>query len=234
MTVNSQENHKDTSLSRESVSKIVQKIIDKDIAIQDALYRGYGNLSAMARIIKPRVENNLNKRVNLQSVITAVKRTRKSDSMFYNQIRKVIASSIIKVRTDIVKLSIKKTNQSLLKVRTLMADFQENFLQISESATAITLIFDYQLFKEIYSLFDKNEIFEKRTNLSAIIISSSEDIITVPGCLAVFFNQIAKRRINIDATTSCFTDTIIIVKMEDITSTFSILNDLISDSRNYI
>ncbi len=219
-------------LSRsESVSKAVKTIIENDIALQDAIRREYGNLSAIARMIKPKVEENLQRTVNLQSVITAVKRTRKSYCRFFEDVRIVIANSVINVRTDVAKLSIEKTRRSLLTTRKLLADYQEEFLQVSESISAITLIFDQKLFHEIYSLFKKEDILDEKTNLAAIIMRSPLEITETPGCIATFYNQIFRRRINIYDTTSCFTDTIMIVKMEDVGSAFSVLTDLISEAR---
>ena len=42
-----------------SIARTVQNIIDNDLSLQDALQRGYGNYSAIARIIKPNVEKVL-------------------------------------------------------------------------------------------------------------------------------------------------------------------------------
>ena len=220
-----------TSSIPESVSKIVKTIIENDVALQDALRRKYGNLSAIARMIKPKVEMNMHRKVNLQSVITAVKRTRGSYSRFFKDVRSVIANSVINVRTDVAKLSIEKTRKSLSTTKKLLADYQEEFLQVSESITAITLIFDQKLFPEISSLFQREDVLEKKTDLAAIIMRSPIEITETPGCIATFYNQIARRRINIYDTTSCFTDTIMIVKMEDVSAAFSVLTDLISEAR---
>ncbi|MEM3538755.1 MAG: hypothetical protein QW193_02335 [Nitrososphaerales archaeon] len=215
----------------ESISKIVNKIIENDIAFQDALRRGYGNFSAIARIIKPKVEEMLQRDVKLQSIITAVKRAKKSHERFFENVKGIIAKSVINVRTDVVKLSIEKTRKSLLTIRNLLAEYQEEFLQVSESISAITIVFDQKLFHEIRSLFKKEDILEEKTNLAAIIVRSPKEISDTPGCIATFYNQLSRRMINIDDTTSCFTDTIMIVKMEDVGAAFLTLTELISEAR---
>jgi len=65
-------------------------------------------------------------------------------------------------------------------------------------------------------------------------VQSPEEIIKTPGCALVFYNQLARRRINIEDTVSCYTDTIIIVKMEDVARAFNALTDLIAESRKQI
>jgi len=205
--------------------------MEGDVALQDALGRGYGNFSAIGRVIKPRVESIMQRSVNLQSIITAVKRAKKLQGRFFENMRGVIAKSMINVRTDVAKLSIEKTRRSLITIRKLLADYQEEFLQVSESISAITLIFDQKLFAEIRSLFRTDDVLEERTNLSAIIVRSPREIVETPGCISNFYNQVSRRQVNIEDTTSCFTDTIIVVRMEDVGTAFSALTELISEAR---
>jgi aspartokinase len=219
------------AIGERSISKVVSKIIESDVALQDALRRGYGNFSAIARIIKPKVEEMMQRDVKLQSIITAVKRAKGSYGRFFDNVKEVIAKSIINVRTDVVKLSIEKTRRSLATIRNLLAEYQEEFLQVSESISAITIVFDQKLFNEIRSIFKKEDILEEKTNLAAIIVRSPKEIAETPGCIATFYNQLSRRQINIDDTTSCFTDTIMVVKMEDVGAAFSALTELISEAR---
>lgn len=220
-----------SAIMGESISKVVNKIIENDIALQDSIRRGYGNFSAIARFIKPRVEEIVERKVKLESIITAVKRFKGFRSQFFGNIRGIIAKSTINVRTDVVKLSIEKTRRNLLAMRNLLAEYQEEFLQVSESISAITLVFDQKLFHGIRSLFRKEDVLEEKTNLAAIIVRSPKEIAETPGCIATFYSQLSRRQINIDDTTSCFTDTIIVVKMEDVGTAFSTLTELISEVR---
>ena len=59
-----------------SIAKTVQNLIDDDLSLQDALQRDYGNYSAIARMLLPRVKEATDKDVNLESVITSVKRAK--------------------------------------------------------------------------------------------------------------------------------------------------------------
>ena len=61
-----------------SISKTVQHLVEHDLAIQNALERNYGNYSAIARLLKPKVERINGKKVTTQALITAVKRARTS------------------------------------------------------------------------------------------------------------------------------------------------------------
>ncbi|HEY4699707.1 MAG TPA: hypothetical protein VIH27_04975, partial [Nitrososphaerales archaeon] len=117
---------------KQSISRAVKEVIDGDISIQDSLQRGYGNVSAIARLIAPKVESSLGRAVNIESLITTVKRIRGDYNPPSTQISRIVSESIVNVRTDVSKISIEKTKRSLETVRRLLATYQEEFLQVSE------------------------------------------------------------------------------------------------------
>lgn len=216
---------------RQSIARAVKEVIEGDVSIQDALQRRYGNVSAIARIISPKVESSVGHRVNIESLITSIKRVRGEYKPPSTQISQVIAESVVNVRTDVAKISLEKTKRSLEAVRRLLATYQEEFLQISESISAITLIFDQKLLEEVTEPFKEGDILEKEMDLAAIIIQSPENIVKTPGCAIAFYNQVSRRHVNIEDTVSCYTDTIMVVRMADVGRAFTALTDLISDAR---
>jgi len=217
-------------LSESSLSRIVQYLIENDPPIQDALARGYGNYSAIARILKPKVEEIRGKKVSITGLITAVKRAR----VFYTpktEYQKILAGSRISLRTDVAKISIEKTRRTLEKARLISADFPEAFFQVLEGATTLTLITDEAIFDEVRAIFKEEEILGEKRNLAALIVQSPREIVDTPGCIVAFYNPISRAHINIEETASCFTETVIVLRMEDAAKAFSILADLISQTR---
>jgi hypothetical protein len=215
-----------------SISKTVQNLIDGDLSLQDALQRDYGNYSAIARMLKPKVEEILGRRVKLESLITSVKRAKKTSyKPLRGRIAKVVAGSVINIRTDVAKISVEKTKRNLEKIRKTLADFPGEFFQVVEGMSAITLVFDQKLFDEICSMFRERDVLDKRQNLATIIIRSPDEIIGTPGCVLAFYNTVSRRHINIEETMSCSTDTIIVLAMEDVSKAFAALTDLIAEAR---
>jgi aspartokinase len=76
-----------------------------------------------------------------------------------------------------------------------------------------------------------DDLLEVESNLAAIIVQSPEEIIKTPGCALIFFNQLARRHVNIEDTISCYTDTIMLVNMNDVAKAFNALTELITESR---
>lgn len=215
----------------DSISRTVQALIDNDLSLQDALQRNYGNYSAIARMLKPKVKEILGQDVKLESIITSVKRAKADCKLLRGKITAVVARSVIHIRTDVAKLSIDKTRENLEKVRKTLADFQGEFFQVIEGMSAVTLIFDQVMFDKICAMFREKDILDKKQNLATIIIRSPDEIIDTAGCVMAFYNTVSRRHINIEETMSCFTDTIITLNMEDVSKAFQAISDLISEAR---
>jgi len=214
-----------------SISKTVQNLIDEDLSLQDALQRDYANYSAIARMLMSKIKETAGNEVNIESVITAVKRSKVNYTILQGKITKVVAGSGLNIRTDMAKVSVEKTKENLEKVRKMLATFSADFLQVLEGNSVITLISDLNSFNKISSIFAKKDVIDQKKSLATIIIRSPDEITSTPGCVQAFYNAVSRRHINIEETMSCYTETIIVLAMEDVSKAFTALTDLISEAR---
>ena len=214
-----------------SISKTVQNLIDEDLSLQDALQRDYANHSAIARILMPKIQETIDTEVNMESVITSVKRAKTNYNILEGKITQVVAGSDLNIRTDMAKVSVEKTKETLENIRKTLASFQGEFLQVIEGNTIITLISDVNSFNKIVTTFSKNQIIDQKQNLATIIIRSPDEITYTSGCVQAFYNALSRRHINIEETMSCYTETIIVLAMENVSKAFAALTDLITQAR---
>ena len=214
-----------------SISKTVQSLIDEDLSLQDALQRNYGNYSAIARMLMPKIKETVNSDVNLESVITSVKRAKANYTILQGKITRVVAGSDLNIRTDMAKVSVEKTKENLEKIRKTLATFEGDFLQVIEGNSVITLISDLNSFNKISSIFTKKDVIDQKQNLATVIIRSPDEITFTPGCVQAFYNAVSRRHINIEETMSCYTETIIVLAMENVSKAFAALTDLITEAR---
>ena len=214
-----------------SISKTVQNLIDEDLSLQDALQRDYGNYSAIARMLMPKIKETVNSDVNLESVITSVKRAKANYRILQGKITRVVAGSGLNIRTDMAKVSVEKTKKNLEKIRKTLAMFSGEFLQVIEGNSVVTLISDLNSFNKISSIFAKKDVIDQKQNLSTVIIRSPNEITSTPGCVQAFYNAVSRRHINIEETMSCYTETIIVLAMQDVSKAFAALTDLITQAR---
>ena len=214
-----------------SISKTVQNLIDEDLSLQDALQRDYANYSAIARMLMPKVKEAVNSDVNLESVITSVKRAKANYTILQGKITRVVAGSVLTIRTDMAKVSVDKTKKTLEKIRKSLATFSGEFLQVIEGNSVVTLISDLYSFHKINGIFDKTDVIDQKQSLATVIIRSPDDITSTPGCVQAFYNAVSRRHINIEETMSCYTETIIVLAMEDVSKAFTALTELITEAR---
>lgn len=215
-----------------SVANAVREEVDSDFAVQDAIARDYANLSALARMLIPRVAAKTGRKaidINEQSVVTALKRLRHSYAPSSPQAAKVISESIVNVRTHVSRLSVEKTKRILQTVSSLLSTYEEDFIQVSESLASITLIFDQRLHRKVRKALAGAEILEEGEECAAITVHSPDEILTTPGCISAFYNQLSRRHVNVEDTVSCYTDTILVVKMKDAGKAFEALTELIDE-----
>ena len=217
--------------NQKSITEAVRETISSDLSFQDSLQRDYCNISALARIVKPQIDLTLGRDTSIESIITALKRSKHDYNVQQKPIASILAASTITVNTDVAKVSAKKSKKTIEKVAKAMIQSTGNFISISESIMSITLVFDDLLLQDVKGMFAYDDILEIENNLAAIIVHSPEEIIKTPGCAIAFYNQLARRHINIEDTVSCYTDTIVLVKMEQVGKAFNALTDLISNSR---
>ena len=221
------------SVNTKSISYAVREIINNDVSFQDSLQYAYCNISALARIIKPQIDQIFARNINIESIVTALKRSRKVYNFQEHSIASILANSSISVKTDVAKVSANKSKKTIEKVAKALTQNVDNFVSVSESILSITLVFDDVLIYDVKRMFTPYDILEIEDDLAAIIVHSPEEIIKTPGCAITLYNQLARRHINIEDTVSCYTDTIVLVKMADVAKAFNALTDLISNSRKF-
>jgi aspartokinase len=217
-----------------SVAKAVKAEVDSDFSVQDAMARDYANLSALSRMLAPKVAARMGQKVKDISevgIVTALKRLRESYSPTTPRVAKVIAESVVNVRTNVSRLSVEKTRRSLQVVSGLLSAYQEDFIQVSESLSSITLIFDQNLHKRVKKALVAAEVLEEGQDGAAITVHSPEEIISTPGCVSSFYDQLSRRHVNIEDTVSCYTDTILVVGMKDAGRAFEALTELVGEER---
>jgi len=208
--------------------------VDSDFAIQDASSRDYANLSALSRLLAPKIARRMELRpkdVRVVGVTSALKRLRDAYSVESPSATKVIAGSIVNVRTHVSRLSVEKTKRTLQTVSALLGTHHEDFIQVSESLSSITLIFDQRLHRMVRRTLGSAEVLEEGEECAAITVQSPQEIIKTPGCVSSFYDQLSRKRVNVEDTVSCFTDTIMVVSMKDAGRAFEALTELIAEEQ---
>lgn len=218
----------------QSVSKTVKEIILNDIFLQASIRGQYCNYSAIARRIKPLVDKKIGYDSDIQSIVTALKRLKLSLTFSPKNVKMVLADSNLSVRTGVAKITVEKTRTTTIKFSELIRKYINSIIHVSIGSTAITIIMDEMYTEEALEIFERSTVLENKRNLAAIIVTSTPEITDVPGCAISIYERLFSAGINIEDTTSSYTDTIIILKNEDVGKAFETLNELINETKREI
>ena len=209
----------------------MRQVVDLDNTLQDSLARGYANLSALARSLRPTVENTLGRKVDVDTIITALKRMKGRYTSNPKAVADVLAKSIITVRTDISKLSLRRTVSAKMLTRTVMSQYKRRLLQVLEGVSVIVIIHERAIHERVKQLFPRQYVVAEKPDLAALFIKSPIEITTTPGCVTAILQQLSRRGINVEEILSCHTDTILVVAIEDGGRAFDVISQLINSCR---
>lgn len=205
--------------------------MNSDSLMQEALARGIVNMSAAARLLKPAVVSSLGRSVSEEAIVTSLKRIKGAYNRGALGYLRVLAKSSVEVRTDLALVSVELDPEVSAKIRDVAFKNYDAFVQISSSPNAYSLVFERSLFGYLKGRFEEEQVMEAKTELAALIIHSPEEIMETPGCIAAIYNRVGRGGINVVDTVSNYTDTILVVKMDDVVKAFTAVTDLISEAR---
>lgn len=207
-----------------SITKLTEDYILEHPSIKDCLKNGLINYSSLSRQIAS--ELNLNLKNNFDAILIACRRLKRKlskEDIFEEKILQILKKSKIEIKNKIIAVVLEKDIYfgNLLNLEKEIKKSKEIF-RIIEGMSAITII-TTEDFSELIKKYFKNKIMLENKNLAEITIKSPKEIETTPGTYAYICSLFGENNINIVETLSCFTDTIFLVKEEDVGKVMGLL-----------
>ena len=206
-----------------SITKLTESYIMEHPSVKDCLKNGLINYSSLSRQIA--AELSLNKK-NFDAVLIACRRFKrklKKEESQENKILKILKDSKIEVKNKAIAVVLEKDIhfENLISLEKEVKKRKEIF-RIIESSSAITII-TTEDFLDLIKKYFKNKIIVENKNLAEITIKSPKEIETTPGTFAYLGSLFGENNINIVETLSCWTDTIFLVKEDDVGKVMGLL-----------
>ena len=207
-----------------NITKLTERYILEHPSVKDCLKNCLINYSSLSRKIA--AELNLDLKGNFDAILIACRRFKgklKREENFEAKILKILKNSKIEVKNKIAAVVLEKSIffENLISLEKEIKNRKEIF-RIIEGVSAITIITSEEFLGLIKKYF-KNKIITENKNLAEITIKSPEEIETTPGTYAYLCSLFGENNINIVETLSCYTDTIFLVKEEDIGKVMGLL-----------
>ena len=210
---------------------IVEEIIKKSPFLEEALAEGIINLSSLSRQIKPEIDEELHKDVQIGAIVMALKRlSPKFDPNLKIKVKKVINKlGDITVRSKITYYTFKNSDSIIEKQAELLKRLKgkkDIFFAFSQGVYETTIILSDSEHHDIDLIFKHETIIQETTGLSSITIKLPSENADVSGIYYFILKKIAWEGINILDIISTMHEFTIIVDDESIDRAFSILKNL--------
>lgn len=216
-----------------TIAQTIEKVIEAHPSYGEALREGIVNFSALARKMKPEIEEILLEDVTEGSVVMALRRH--ADSLMTKYPKETVHPiRNITVKSDIVELAFESTpelnkiHQKLLAV----AEKQDNpFLSYGQGVGETTFDLSTSLLPALNELTKGQKRIAEFKNLSVITIRMPLDTVTLPGVYYPFVKAFAWSGINVYQIISYFTEVNFVIDDKDIERAFTLIKALAKRSK---
>lgn len=214
-----------------TIQQAVTSIVNKTPFIEEALYDKLINVSALARIIQPEVEEVLKKDVKPGAIMMAINRISPSNVLRVRKnVRKMaLSSGDFIVRSDLSDFTFKNSPSLLQKITHLLKEIENNndvFFTISQGVFETNIVASSALNDKIESIFKEEQKLWFLANLASITIKLPKSNMEQSGIYYFILKQLAWVNISVQEVISSTHEMTIVVKETDINRAFAILMDM--------
>jgi hypothetical protein len=214
-----------------TIPNVVEEVIKKKPFLEGALIEGLINLSALARQLKPEIEQKIGKPVNESAVIMAlnrlVPRLELTSTMKFKRIIAGVGDII--VRSNLTDFTYSNTSSLYSRQEELLREVyssttaQDIFCTFSQGIYETTLVVSTLLGPIVERIFKHENLILKRERLSSITVKLPPENTACPGVYYYIFKELAWDNINIAEVISTSNEFTVVVSDEDIHRAFTIL-----------
>lgn len=217
-------------MGQKSITSAVKDLLEKDQSVRECL--PFINYSRLALALRPEVEKKTGRKVSQEAVKTAIRRFAETAKKGggYEGIESVLMGGRLNLRNNVSVLAIYPSMQAIGKIPELERRIDRRkgeILHVIAGINCIVLILDDSNFPVAQKILRK-DIINERTGLSALTITTSLKITVTPGVVAYITAILARSGINIEEISSCYTDTVLIVRRDDAIHAYRLLEDAVS------
>lgn len=219
-----------SEIGQKTISQQVEEYIDTHTVVRNALQHGIVNYSALTR----RIQNSMGTPKNFEAILIAVRRNAekllKIREHIETKIQKILSESSFEIKTKIAVMTLENNTDVVKTLGHIVGELSSERIHFHfiQGIGAVTFVIEQKYLEKLKKV--EKDIIKLKKNLVEIVIKSSDVIENVPGVNAFILNAFAERDINLFEVMSCYTDTLLILKPEDITPAVELLGKMLKSS----
>ena len=214
-----------------SIGKVTEEIINRSPFLRESLTENLINVSALARKIKPEIEDILKKPVKEGAVIMSIKRMSPG---YYHKINLKIKNFMgtlgdFLVRSDLEDFTFENSPTLTLKQAEMMKslnDTQDPFYTFCHGVGESTIITSVSVTEQLKKIFQGEKLKSQTPDLASITIKLPTVNTEISGIYYYILKHLAWDGINIVEVVSTSNEFTVVVNSDDIDAAFSVLMQL--------
>lgn len=214
-----------------SVTSVVENYIKSRPFLLNGLSEGIINLTSLARLIMPQLEQELGKDVKQGAVVMALKRlSEELDFRVNHKILRVLKNiGEITVRSSLIDYTFSISDTVLNCQAELMQElnqYKDVFYTSSRGVNETNLVLSESVSHLIEKYFSKERLIQKQDNLASITVKLPTENVIVPGIYYFIFQCLAWEGIIIHEVISTTNEFTILVDESEVDVAFKVIKDL--------
>lgn len=214
-----------------NIGKLTEDIINRSPFLRESLTEELINVSALARKIKPEIEEITKKEIKEGAIIMAIKRMSPG---YYHRINLKIKNFMgtlgdFLVRSDLEDFTFENSETLTLSQAELMKalnDDKDAFYTYCRGVNESTVITSTSVTDKLRQIFKKEKLKSHTADLASITIKLPTVNTEISGIYYYILKHLAWEGINIVEVVSTANEFTVVVKSDDIDSAFSVLMQL--------
>lgn len=220
-----------------NIGKLTEDIINRSPFLRESLTEELINVSALARKIKPEIEEITKKEIKEGAIIMAIKRMSPG---YYHRINLKIKNFMgtlgdFLVRSDLEDFTFENSETLTLSQAELMKalnDDKDAFYTYCRGVNESTVITSTSVTDKLRQIFKKEKLKSHTADLASITIKLPTVNTEISGIYYYILKHLAWEGINIVEVVSTANEFTVVVKSDDIDSAFSVLMQLKKSGKN--
>lgn len=207
-----------------TVSYAVQDILKRHVLIQEAINHGIVSYNKLALMLKPEIEELLDKKVKTSAIVMALRRA--SEKFQKTATKPVFSYSIETIKTDISYLVLEESPTVLRQFEKLYSiiDFKKGgILNIIQGNYEISIIINSKYKEKILDILSDENILETIDDLVSISLTYSKNFLLTPGIIYDVSRFLAWENINAIDIILTKTELSLIIDKKDLMRCYSTL-----------
>ena len=214
-----------------TISHVVNRLIDNNIYLQEAIGRGIASYGSVAKQLKHDIEEELRKEVAHYAVVAAIRRYSEKMNVKFKEINFDSNTSEVNLKTNVIDINALKTFSLFDKLKRVydIIEFDKgDILHIIYGRNSVNIITNERYKEEILKFLQNEKIKNIKENLVSLSFSIGRTLVNIPGVLFQIVRNFAWENINIIEVISIDFEVTFIVDEKDAVRGYKALERLMT------